>query len=238
MSKPFRKRWVQTMLAATAGVALPLIQACEDGGGVVVLPGAATIRGIVVSFETATAAYLPSSSSPGWNEPIRAFSDFWLPPAHAAVGGVLVQVRGTDRFTRTADDGLFVLAGVPPGRQVLDFSFSEETASLGLAVPDAATVDLGNVRIREGNVQTDPVRVTGGAGGGEDDRDGGGGGDDDGRDEGDDDNEDDDDRSEASGDDDDDALSFAGPVPSGDDDDDSDDDDGLFGDDDGKDDDD
>ena len=106
------------------------------------------------------------------------------------VEGVSVSVVGTDLKATTADDGLFIISGVPPGDNLVSFQFMSASAQLRVNVPESAEVNLNAVRIRDDKVEADDIDVirhepedkddrSGSGGGGNDDSGPGGGGDDD-----------------------------------------------------------
>ena len=100
-----------------------------SGGGGGVVESAATIRGVVASFEEGDGA------------------------------NVAVSVTGTDLSSSTAGDGFFVLSGVPPGNRRVVFARDGTQGDLSLDVPERAIIELNNVRVRSGRAEPESVRV-------------------------------------------------------------------------------
>ena len=100
-----------------------------SGGGGGVVESAATIRGVVASFEEGDGA------------------------------DVAVSVAGTDLASTTADDGFFALSGVPPGNRRVVFARDGTQGDLSLDVPERAIIELDNVRVQSGRAEPDSIRV-------------------------------------------------------------------------------
>jgi hypothetical protein len=143
--EPKKKNKPAAALAAAvvAAAALMFFGGCDSGGGGV--SGHSTITGNVRSFSTATAFYMPAPRQSGITRFLNGIADLLVAPAQAAVPGVRVSVKGTDLSSTTADDGSFVVSGVPAGSQTLEFSSGGGTASLTVEVPDNSTVQLTDI---------------------------------------------------------------------------------------------
>ncbi len=112
-----------------AGTAVMWI-GCNESGGGAELSGSSTIVGMVEAFE----------GSP-------------------SVGAIRVRVLETDLSTTTADDGLFVISGIPPGQRTLRFEHAGEVANCQVNVPEQAELIMNRIRIRNQEVTCDSVQV-------------------------------------------------------------------------------
>lgn len=140
--RPLLPPWSRAAAAAIALAASSLNLGCLGGsGGGGVIEGAATIRGVVASYED------------GGGENVE------------------VSVAGTDLASTTADDGFFVLSGVPPGDQSVVFARGGTDGRLNVAVPPDSVVELQNVRVRDGNATAESIRVEQSAAAGREDDD-------------------------------------------------------------------
>ena len=68
-------------------------------------------------------------------------------------------MEGTDLVATTADDGLFVISGVPPGLRRLIFTVGAMQSSVSVDVPANATVEIGRVDISDTRAEIANVRV-------------------------------------------------------------------------------
>lgn len=135
-----------------------LTAGCESGSsGGDVPPNASTMSGTVDAFVGAQAAFVAEDQPVGLVAVWRGVTEWLVPSAHAAVEGVGVQVAG--RSASTAEDGLFVIAGVPPGSQEVIFTMGPDRASLMVDVPPNATVDLRGIHVMDGVVGVGRVDV-------------------------------------------------------------------------------
>lgn len=141
--------------AALAG-AVALV-GCGGGGGDGP-SGNSTIVGNVNSVVGAGVFYQPSEPR-GLAGLLAGLRDALVGKAWAAVAGVSIRVAGTDLEATTADDGSFIISGVPAGEQTLIFSYGGTTASLAISVPDNATVRLSDVDVFNGSVDVNNVQV-------------------------------------------------------------------------------
>jgi hypothetical protein len=148
--------WKASRWAAAVGVVCQLAGGCVGGGGGGgVAESVATIRGTVASFEGGSGA------------------------------NVDVSVAETDVGSTTADDGFFIMSGVPPGDRRVVFARGASSGSLRLHVPPRSTIELTNVRVNDGEAEPDDIDVkinedddsgeSGGDGEGDDDSGAGGG---------------------------------------------------------------
>lgn len=139
-----------------AGVAL-FMSSCESGGGDEP-SGKSTVQGSVASFSTATALFLPVQRKAGVGRFLAAVSEIMLPAARAAgMGGVGVRIVGTDHQTTTADDGFFIMSGVPGGSHQMQFSFNGANAYMQITVPDDGTLYVNGIQCR--GPQAYPARM-------------------------------------------------------------------------------
>ena len=138
-------------------LSMPLM-GCDGGGGGDGPSGSSTIQGNVNSIANGSATYRPASRE-GWRGLLGRMTDLVLPRAWAAVEGVSIRVVGTDLLATTADDGSFVISGVPAGQQTLIFSYGSTTSSLDVNVPANATVKLRNIDVSSGSVDVGNVEV-------------------------------------------------------------------------------
>lgn len=70
-----------------------------------------------------------------------------------------VSVAETDLGSTTADDGFFIVSGVPPGNRQMVFARGGARGTLGLNVPPKSTIDLQNVRVRDGEAEADEIKI-------------------------------------------------------------------------------
>ena len=150
MSEPKMHQKVQNglaVLSAVAALAGALVMAsCGDGGDGGVPPNASTISGHVKSFAVAESAVK-------MDQPLNE-------RARSGVANVLVSVDGTDLKVTTAEDGLFVLSGVPPGLQTLTFTWGAHTATYTIDVPANSAIVMGSVNVKDDGVSVQGVVVT------------------------------------------------------------------------------
>jgi len=144
-----------TLLAASAGV---LLTGCDGGGGGSDIPSnSSTLMGTVDSFASGGAFFIPEESPTGLAAVWAGIHDLLEPSAFAAAPGVTVEVAGIS--TSTADDGLFVIAGIPPGTQDVIFSMNGESGALSVDIPAHATVELRGVSVSDGRVGVRGMQV-------------------------------------------------------------------------------
>jgi hypothetical protein len=114
----------------------------SDGDGSAEMIGSSTIMGTVESFEGSSEA---TGRVGVYTGGVRE--------------GIQVRVMETDLSTTTADDGLFVISGVPAGPRTLRFEYRGEAAPYRLDVPEQAELVMNRIRIRNREVTCDPVVV-------------------------------------------------------------------------------
>lgn len=136
--------------------------------------GTAAIQGNVVSFETATATFMPIYS----REPSRiaclftAFSEILAPSAQAASqagrGGITVYVDGpVGQSTTTADDGTFICSGLPAGDYHIGFKYNGQDIMYRgrsgqmatISCSDNMSTQLIDIRISGGMVNIGNIRM-------------------------------------------------------------------------------
>ena len=151
---------VQAALAFSVSAAL-FLMACGGGGGGDGGGGASTIRGSVNSFSGGGSLYVPRAE-PSYRlaSAVADLIELLVPAAHAAVEGVLVSIAGTELQTSTADDGFFIVSGVPAGERVMLFALSDDVATLTLDVPPNAEIDLGQINISGGVATPSKIEIT------------------------------------------------------------------------------
>jgi len=132
---------------------------CDSDDDGDVQADASHIRGNVMSYSTATAHFAPSPPEGKLQRLARATCDLFIPPALAGVGGVGVSIQNTSHETTTAADGFFVLSGIPPGDHILVFSYNNQSATFRITVPGHASIELRNVRVSDGSVQVDEIKI-------------------------------------------------------------------------------
>lgn len=150
MKEKFSARYMAALaaVAIVMGV-LPLFTGCGPGDSGSGPTGTSTVQGNVSSFTTGTALFLPTQEARGLERFLAGLSDLLVPSAHAAgLGGVGVRIMDTDLQTTTADDGSFVMSGVPAGDHQMQFSFNGVNAYMNINVPENSTVSLHNVSCR------------------------------------------------------------------------------------------
>ncbi|TAN37102.1 MAG: hypothetical protein EPN23_06735 [Verrucomicrobia bacterium] len=118
--------WI--MLVTSLGVSAWFFAGCGGGGDGA--GGQATVTGSLKSFPSSDAKQIAQN-------------------AKANQGGVEVEIVGTDIRGTTADDGLFVLAGVPGGHHNVRFSRGTHQAALGVDVPTNGIVHLDGVHVSD-----------------------------------------------------------------------------------------
>ena len=126
-----------SVLAAAALLVTGCIGGGSDGGGVA--PDSSTVMGNVGSV----------TGSANAGAIIHA----------GAVQGVQIGVSGTDLRATTAEDGLFVISGVPPGDQQLVFGIGAQQATATISVPPNSTIQIGQVSINGSNASLGNVQV-------------------------------------------------------------------------------
>jgi len=132
---------------ACAVAATLYIVGCESGGGDSGPAGTSTVEGNVVSFSAGSAFYAPSLPRRGFARAMHDLGNLFVPDAMAAAQGVTVRMIGTDLGTTTADDGFFVMSGVPAGDHQMSFSMNGMTAIMNVNVPENATVHMDDISI-------------------------------------------------------------------------------------------
>lgn len=125
--------------------------------------GSSSIEGNVVSFTTAHMEYTPAGKEHLPSSIIDGISELLVPSAYAAgASGVSVSVQGTGLSTTTADNGYFIITGVPAGNHKLIFEFGGQTATFEITVGSNETIELSGIQIdSDGNVGvSDIIRLT------------------------------------------------------------------------------
>lgn len=145
------------VLALSAHI-LVLSSGCEGGGGDGP-DGSSTVQGTVDSFSSSGAFYMPTEPGGPLEQLARHILNVIVPQAHAAVRGVTVSVQGTGLSGTTDDTGFFIISGVPPGAQVLEYTLNGQTERLNVNVPDNGIVTLNNITIGGGSVRVASVQV-------------------------------------------------------------------------------
>lgn len=146
-------------LAAAAALAGAVALVGCGGGSDDGPSGNSTVSGNVSSVVGGGAFYQPSEPHGGIAGLLAGIRNLFIGKAWAAVQGVSIRVAGTDLEATTADDGSFIISGVPGGEQTLIFSYGGTTASLVITVPDNATVRLSDVDVFNGSVDVGNVEV-------------------------------------------------------------------------------
>lgn len=164
----------QSLLLITAmfclGIAV-LIAGCDNSSDPT---GTVAIQGNIVSFETATATFTPTYP-PEESRIARLFSgltEFFAPTTQAASqagrGGIMVYVDGpANRSTTTAEDGTFVFSEMPAGDYHIGFKYNGQDIMYRgnngqmatISCADNMNTDLVNIRIREGMVNIENIRM-------------------------------------------------------------------------------
>lgn len=129
-----------------------LVASCNDGGDGP--SGNSTVTGSVRTFSTGSALYLPEARANAVVRLVRGLGDLLVPAAKAHVQGVQVTIEGTDLSTSTAEDGTFIISGVPAGTQTIVFDFEQITATLTIVIPTNAVIHLNNVDVFTTSVST------------------------------------------------------------------------------------
>lgn len=140
---------IAALAASLAAGAALFIASCDSGGGDGP-SGKSTVQGSVASFSTATALFLPEARPSGVERFLAAVSEMIVPRARAGMGGVGVRIMGTDHQTTTADDGFFIMSGVPGGSHQMQFSFNGTNAYMQISVPDDGTLYVNGIQCRGG----------------------------------------------------------------------------------------
>jgi len=155
--------FVKRALFTVAGTAIMLhsailLSGC-DGGSSGGPDGGGTIQGTVDSYSGGGAFYMPEPKGTIMQQWARSALEFVVPSARAAAAGVTVSVQGTDISGTTSDDGFFILSGVPPGAQTLEFSFNGSTATYAVIVPENGVIIMEGVDVNNGNVDVSNIQV-------------------------------------------------------------------------------
>ena len=126
---------------------------CDGGFRTRRVEGTATVSGTVQSFFAVNTA-LGQGSTPS-------------PPVINGVAGVQVMVRGAGMSAETDEQGVFILEGVPAGRQLLVFSHAGQQAELGIYCPPDSAVRLNQLQVQGGARQylafSDAFKTSGGS---------------------------------------------------------------------------
>jgi hypothetical protein len=146
--------------AAVSAAILVLFTSCESGGDDSVAAGSSTIDGYVTSFTTAGAVFLPATPPSGFQRLLEGLSDLIVPSAQAGMGGVGVRVMGTQLQTTTADDGYFIMSGVPAGHHTMAFTFNGAEAMMEVDVSENSTLTLHEVRCVPGSATAGHMQMT------------------------------------------------------------------------------
>lgn len=143
------------LVSSSAGLVL-LLSSCENGGGGSGPSGKSTVQGTIIAFSTDTALFLPASQPAGVKRLFAALSEIAVPSAHAAgMGGVGVRIVGTDHQTTSADDGFFIMSGVPGGNYRMQLSFNGTNAYMQISVPDDGTLYVSDIQCRGSQAYSD-----------------------------------------------------------------------------------
>lgn len=127
--------------AAATALGLLLIAGCNGGDGSSP-SGTSTVQGNVSSFSIGNVSFVPSEK-PGF---LATILDILVPRAEAAVGGVGVEMMGTDLSTTTDNNGYFIMSGAPSGDHQMRFMYNGETSTFDINVPEDGTVTMGDIR--------------------------------------------------------------------------------------------
>lgn len=141
------RNFVALLLSCATGLVM-FISSCDSGGDGP--SGKSTVQGNVTSFSTDTTLFLPASRPSGVERFLAALSELAVPNAKAGMGGVGVRIMGTDHQTTSADDGYFIMSGVPGGSYQMQFSFNGTNAYMQISVPDDGTLYINNIQCRGG----------------------------------------------------------------------------------------
>lgn len=130
-------------VCAVIGFMASLITGCDssDSGGDGP-SGSSTISGTVTDVEGASAA-----------------GGFVAVRAGVVTEGVRVRVVGTDLSTTTVAGGFFIISGVPAGSVTLRFEFGGVVGDKQVDVPENATIEIPDIRVRSGSVSSGRVDI-------------------------------------------------------------------------------
>ena len=137
------------LLAAAVSCEMPWDDDDDD------VAGTSTITGNVESYDVAGVSYTPTDSGL-----LAVFNNLVVPSAEAGLGGVTVQVKGTDLVATSAADGSFVISGVPAGNRTLIFTYNGQTAEYPITIAANTSTRLRNVSITAAGVAVATVTVT------------------------------------------------------------------------------
>ena len=151
---------VRHLLCAVLACVLVALCSCESGVGVG-LAGAATIRGVVTSFNGEEISLAPPAEPERLLHRLAFGASELIVPTALAVSPDSVQVRveSTDLVTTLGPDGFFIISGVPEGPINLVFSTGSVEALLPVSVPRNSDIDLKEIQIGREAVEVDRVSV-------------------------------------------------------------------------------
>lgn len=160
MNRGFSTKFPLACLVAVLAIGFAVLSTSCDSGGGDGPSGTSTVQGNVSSFNTGTSLFLPALQPRGIDRLLAGLSDLLVPGARAAgMGGVGVHIVGTDLRTTTADDGYFIMSGVPGGEHQMQFTFSGTNAYMMVKVPSDSTVTLHNVTCQGSTASTGHMDV-------------------------------------------------------------------------------
>lgn len=125
--------------------------------------GTSTVQGNVSSFSSGgiKLSFYPAVKEPLLERAWGAVSDLLVSPAQAAgLGGLVVELRGAGRSATTADDGSFVISGVPRGAFTLVVRSGDREVTYPLAVEDDVTITLNGIRVSDDAAGTPVLNVS------------------------------------------------------------------------------
>lgn len=125
--------------------------------------GTSTVQGNVSSFSSGgiKLSFYPAAKVPLLERAWSVASDLLVAPAQAAgLGGLIVELRGAGRSVTTADDGSFVISGVPKGTFTLVVRSGDREVTYPLAVEDDVTITLNGIRVSEDAAGTPVLNIS------------------------------------------------------------------------------
>jgi hypothetical protein len=153
-------RMLAMVLVALTLVGAMIVASCDSGddkgSGA---SGSTTIIGSVNSYVAGSSFVVPVRRASGLAVMLDRALGVLVASANAGLGGVTVSVQGTDLSTVAAEDGSFVISGVPAGVQQLVFRYGDSTAYLSIEVPENATITLSGIEIVNGSVNIGGMNV-------------------------------------------------------------------------------